>query len=408
MRYICAVLLGFISFIPTLSQAQNVTKIMQYNLQGNVSFPDKGNKMAMQILRHLPDFLMTQETTLGGVNFLQTSLDKLNTPYKIALGPINDVAIFYNVTKWKLVNSATYSNKMTPDYQTAPSKGKAIERILIMAKFLPIDGKGNIMPNGKPIILYTSHWCVAWGWAGNSYACANAALNPTKPDQANAAHLRDAMMLVNIINDAAIIFTGDLNVHDDKNELGLSYTDDSPAIKYLSVSMTEGYRALNQDRAKMSYTGATWGTSKLDFVFTQKSFDAQFNLTPITSVVDNETYSDHKPVIVTYTDNGKIPPVPEVCEVPLSIEKKYDPIQGSFIQWINQDVNKSFEMVGWNNQPVPGNVYSQHGNQYTFIDHSTINIPSGKFTYYLKTSCKDPDTKIISGTNVSEAIDIYK
>lgn len=414
MKKISLLLIGLMGLLPIVSEAQVTIKVMQYNLQGNVNqIPDKAGKMANQIIRQAPDFLTTQETTLGGSNFLQQKFDQLPTKiYKIAIGPTSDLAIFYNQNKWKVVQSEVYPNKMTPDYQVSPVRRKAGDRVLVMAKFLPVDEKGQAIPNGKPVIIYTSHWCVAWSWNG-SYKCANATINPTGDSQANPAHLRDAKALLNTISDAqkvnpnaAVIFTGDLNVHDDRTELGLQYTDDAPAIKELSGILTEGYRALNSDRTKESYRGSTWGDAKLDFIFSKASGDAQFNLKPVASMVDNETYSDHRPVLVTYTEDGQIP-VPVKCDAPEQIDKKYDPLQGSVIQWINNDVNKSFEVLGWNNQQVPGSQQTQLGNQYTFIDASTKKV-SGKFTYYLKTACKDPVTKIIVGTNVTPAIDIYK
>src|SRR5580698_2707783 len=96
-NFILIFLIGFIALLPIVGKAQVAIKVMQYNLQGNVNqIPDKATKMANQILRQAPDFLTTQETTLGGSNFLQQKFDELPTKiYKIATGPTNDLAIFY-------------------------------------------------------------------------------------------------------------------------------------------------------------------------------------------------------------------------------------------------------------------------------------------------------------------------
>jgi hypothetical protein len=398
--------LGF----PLLSHAQLAVTVMQYNLEGYNTKrdpqPQKAKDMAALVKKYAPDFITTQETTFQGRNFLFDALD--HTVYEMAVGPVingvnSDVAIFYNKKKWATVNNDSYPNKMTPDYKTVPVKeqGKGGDRWLLTATFKPTAAN----PDNREVIIYTSHWCVAWGDSPH-YNCANSASNPTAGGGANPAHKNDADTVVNIINtvhndkehkNAVIIFTGDLNLHDDVGELGLKYADDTPAYKVLASHMSEGYREISPSKD----TGATHGTQKLDYIFSKPSFSGQFTLKAVKptdtinkDMVPNVGYSDHKPLIVTYTDDGKAPPTPESCISPV-ITAQFDVNYGSVINWTNNPADgKVFAILNYQKAIMKDKIQPYENNKYRLIDSGTIPLPAGNYVYYLHTTCTNGETDL--------------
>ena len=230
-----AMLLCF--FITTKASATMV-HLLQANLFSWSTMDKKKNpppivQMTSYINAHNFDFINTQENDYS----LLDSIYKLDKKYKSA-GNITGAAIFYDSTRWSMVENSRKTIPMTSDGGGA--------RVAVFSQF-------KNLKSGETVAIATTHLCVAWG--GHS-DCVGGQVT---------AHNNDARTigeyLENYSSSSKIptFVTGDFNsLHDNLNQAQII---ESTLVNY-------GLAAV---KSKGTFIGPTFGNSVIDFVYSRQA-----------------------------------------------------------------------------------------------------------------------------------------
>ncbi|KTD54659.1 hypothetical protein Lsai_3481 [Legionella sainthelensi] len=175
------------------------------------------------------DFIATQENDY----LLTDRLYKLDQKYKIA-GTREDASIFYDSTRWAIVEN---SQKMIP--MTSDGGGR---RVAVFSQF-------KNLKSGEIVALGTTHLCVAWGGHAD---CIGGQVT---------AHNNDARAISEFIEEYSArlkiptFVTGDFNnLQDNLNQAQIM---ESTFVNYGLVAV----------KSNGTYIGPTFGNAVIDFVY---------------------------------------------------------------------------------------------------------------------------------------------
>lgn len=249
-----------------------VVKVMTYNIRldlasdGNNRWDSRKGILVAQVLAQAPDFMGIQEALPGQVQHLADNLPA----YKfIGVGRDDGKAagehsaIFYNSTKYKLLEQSTFWLSKTPD---KPSKGwdAAYNRVCTYGLFQDIR-------SGNKLWVFNTHF----DHVGNIARVESAKLILQKIQQLNTANL-------------PVILTGDFNLE-----------EDSESIALLSAALNDAKKAAKKTSGPQgTFNGfdTAMTEKRIDYIFVPKTGNVT-SYTVLKEIKNGRYPSDHFPVI---------------------------------------------------------------------------------------------------------------
>jgi endonuclease/exonuclease/phosphatase family metal-dependent hydrolase len=212
--------------------------ILQANLYSWSTMDTKKNpppivRMTNYINEHNFDFIATQENDYS----LLDGIYKLDKKYKLA-GNREDATIFYDSSRWAIVENRQKKIAMTPD--------GGGQRAAVFSQF-------KNLKTGEIIALATTHLCIAWGGHAD---CTGGQI---------AAHSKDARTISEFLENYSAsekiptFVTGDFNTMQDN--LNQAQILESTFVNY-------GLAAI---KSNGTFIGPTFGNAVIDFVYFRKA-----------------------------------------------------------------------------------------------------------------------------------------
>lgn len=237
MRSLKLLLIFPFLFLTFSVNATNV-QLLQANLYSWFTMDTKKNpvpitKMTSYINSNKFDFISTQENDYP----LTDAAYKLDTKYKLA-GNREDASLFYDSSRWAMVDNSRKTILMTPDGGGA--------RVAVFAKF-------RNLKSGEQVAIGSTHLCIAWGGHTD---CTDGQVTAHNND---ARKIGEYLENYSNIDNIPTFVSGDFNnLQDNLNQAQII---EATLVNY-------GFSAI---KSEGKFIGPTFGDSVIDFVYSRKA-----------------------------------------------------------------------------------------------------------------------------------------